>query len=277
MIQSIKVLMIGDIIGKPGRLAIQKLLPRIVAKSDVDLVIANGENVAGGLGITIETARKIFSCGVDVITTGNHVWKHKKVYDYLDEEHRILRPANYPVQNPGRGWGVYTTSGGVKIGVLNLNGRVFMDPLNCPFSEADRAIKEMRTETSSIIVDFHAEASSEKQAMGWHLDGLVSLVAGTHTHVQTADERILPGGTGYITDIGMTGPMDSVIGMQRDAALLRLLYAMPSSMKPARKNIQLHGALARIDSGTGKCTGIERISRKLDSTHPDGDDSSDNP
>ena len=267
----VKVFLVGDIVGKPGRLALRSLLPGIVSNNQIDFVIANGENAAGGIGITPDTAAKMFSSGVDVITTGNHIWKHKSILDYLDSEERILRPANYPDQAPGKGWRIYKTAGGIDISVINLNGRVFMESLNCPFAEAQKAIQNIGSKVPVRIIDFHAEATSEKQAMGWHLDGRASLVGGTHTHVQTADERILPEGTGFITDIGMTGPMDSVIGMQREHALSKFLHAMPRPMKPAKNNIQLHGIIVKIDPRTGKCVDIERVSRKL--LTPQDDDS----
>jgi metallophosphoesterase (TIGR00282 family) len=225
----------------------------------VDLVIANGENASGGFGITPETAKELFANGIHFITTGNHVWDKREVYDYLEREQRIIRPANYPAGAPGRGSATVNTPGGIKIGILNLEGRIFMDNLECPFKTADREIASLSQTTSIIIVDFHAEATSEKSSLGWHLDGRVTAVIGTHTHVQTADERVLTDGTAYITDAGMTGSFDSVIGMRKDEPVRKFITQLPSKFEVAKKDIRINGVLLQIDETTGRATSIERI------------------
>ena len=219
-----RVLFIGDVIGRPGRSAIGNILPELEEKHRPQLVVANGENLAGGLGITQETANELFSYGVHILTTGNHIWSRKEILDYIDSDERILRPANYPRGTPGRGYKVVTSDEGqgkdwgdsVSVAVLNLSGRIFMDPLDDPFAVAKDIVPELREKANIVILDFHAEATSEKVAMGWYLDGQVSAVIGTHTHVQTADETILPDHTAYITDVGMTGPIDSILGIKKD-------------------------------------------------------------
>jgi metallophosphoesterase (TIGR00282 family) len=255
----VNILFIGDIVGKPGRQAVSRQLHRLVDRYRVDLVIANGENAAGGFGITAETARELFDCGVHLLTTGNHVWDKKDSHGYVDQELRILRPANYPEGTPGRGSTIIKTPGGTKIGVLNIEGRIFMNNLECPFRAADRAIDALKSETPIIFVDFHAEATSEKSAMGWYLDGRVSAVVGTHTHVQTADERLLPDGTAYLTDAGMTGAFDSVIGVRKDEPIQKFLSHLPTKFEVAKKNIRLNGVVVQIDDLTGKALSIERI------------------
>jgi metallophosphoesterase (TIGR00282 family) len=252
------VLFIGDVVGAPGRRALEELLSRVVDRHFIDLVITNGENASGGLGITPVIADQLLALGIDVLTSGNHIWKHKEILPYLEATDRLLRPANYPPETPGRGLCLVETAAGEKAAVLNLEGRVFMNPLECPFRTADRLLASISPEIRIIIVDMHAEATSEKQAMGWHLDGRVSAVVGTHTHVQTADERILPGGTGYITDAGMTGPVDSVIGMKREIILERFLSQLPQPFKVATQNIQLQGVILKIDD-QGRCQEINRL------------------
>lgn len=256
----VKILFIGDIVGSPGRQAVSRLLHRIVDQHRIDLVIANGENAAGGFGITEEKARELFSLGIDVLTSGNHVWDKKEAFPYIRREERLLRPANYPPDTIGRGSTMVRTAGGVNVAVLNLEGRVFMNGLDCPFRVADREIVHLREQASVIIVDFHAEATSEKMSLGWHLDGRVSAVIGTHTHVQTADERILPGGTAYITDVGMTGSFDSVIGVRKDLAIERFLTQMPVRFEIAKKDIRLNGIVVDVDEASGKSLSVERIS-----------------
>jgi hypothetical protein len=255
----VSLLFIGDIVGKPGRHALSRELDRLVDRHRVDLVIANGENAAGGFGITEETARDLFACGIHLLTSGNHVWDKKDSIGYIDREERLLRPANYPAGAPGRGSTVLATAGGIKVGVLNLEGRVFMHTLECPFRVADRELETLRRETPIIFVDFHAEATSEKIALGWYLDGRASAVIGTHTHVQTADERVLPGGTAYLTDAGMTGAFESVIGVRREEVLHRFLTQLPTKFEVAKKDVRLHGAVIQVDETTGKALGIERI------------------
>jgi len=254
-----RILLIGDIIGKPGREAIEGLLEKVIADYGIEFTIANGENAAGGMGITPSIAIDMLNQGVDVLTSGNHIWAKKEIIPFLDEESRILRPANYPAQAPGRGAGVFQSSNGHKVGVLNLEGRVFMKHLDCPFRVGEREIEVLRTQTNILIVDFHAEATSEKMAMGWFLNGKVSAVLGTHTHVQTCDEKILNEGTAYITDVGMTGPLASVIGIRKQVALERLLTQIPWKFDVATDEIELQGVVVDIDTEMGQAKDIERI------------------
>lgn len=259
MNETTRVLFIGDIIGKPGRIAVRELLPRLVGQCSPDLVIANGENSAGGFGITAEVAEELKKLQIDVITSGNHIWDKKEIYEYIKGERRLLRPLNYPNGAPGYGFGVFECASGVKVGVLNLMGRVFMDNLECPFRTGREAINKLREQTPVIIVDLHAETTSEKAAIGWHFDGLVSAVIGTHTHIQTSDERVLTNGTAFITDAGMTGPTDSVIGMRKEMIIERFLTQMPVRFDVAAKGIELQGVLVTIGSLDGKAKKIERI------------------
>lgn len=253
---------IGDIVGEPGRETVANLLPKLKKNQLIDFTVANGENSAGGIGITKETAQDIFHAGVDVITLGNHAWSKREVYSYLDEDTRIVRPANYPGGAPGRGWGVYRTNDGHKIGIFNLCGRVFIDNLENPFRTADGIIETLSKETSVILVDFHGEVTSEKAAFGWYVDGRVSAVLGTHTHVQTADERILPKGTAFLTDTGMTGPMDSVIGMKKETVISRFLTCLPNKFEVAAGPTIFSAVVVEIDPITGKATAIERILKR---------------
>jgi len=255
----VKLLFIGDVIGKPGRDALSRELHRIVDRHMVDLVIANGENAAGGFGITAETAQDLFKCGIHLLTSGNHIWDKKDSLEYIKREERIIRPANYPEGTPGRGSAIVSTPGGVKVGVLNLEGRVFMNNLDCPFRCADREIAKLKEQTPIVFVDFHAEATSEKTSMGWYLDGRVSAVVGTHTHVQTADERILNAGTAYITDAGMTGAFDSVIGVKKEEAIYKFVTQRPAKFEIAKKDIRINGVVIEVDEKSGLALGIERI------------------
>ena len=255
----VKLLFIGDIIGKPGRQAVSRELHRLVDRHMVDLVIANGENAAGGFGITEETANDLYKCGIHVLTSGNHIWDKKESLDFINREERLLRPANYPDGTPGRGSALFVTAGGAKVAVLNLEGRVFMNNLDCPFRTADREIERLRAETPIIFVDFHAEATSEKASLGWYLDGRVSAIIGTHTHIQTADERILPNGTAYLTDAGMTGGFDSVIGVKKEEAITKFLSQLPVKFDIAKNNLRLNGAVIAVDELSGKALNIERI------------------
>ncbi len=259
-----KILFIGDIVGKPGRVILRTGLAAIVARHGIDLVVANVENAAGGFGITREIGDEIRSYGVDVMTTGNHVWDKKEALDYLPNEPRVIRPANFPAGAPGRGRYVARTPAGDHVGVINVMGRVFMTPIDDPFVVSLAEIEVVRAEARIIMVDMHAEATSEKQAMGWHLDGKVTAVFGTHTHVQTADERILPGGTAYITDVGMTGPHDSIIGVEKEAALRRFRQALPARFATATGDPRLHAVIVTADTRTGLATGIERLSLSAD-------------
>ncbi|EHP86229.1 metallophosphoesterase [Geobacter metallireducens RCH3] len=256
----VNILFIGDIVGAPGRQAVSRELHRLIDRYRIDLVIANGENAAGGFGITEEKARELYSLGIDVLTSGNHVWDKKESYPYIRREERLVRPANYPPETIGRGSTVVRTAGGISIGILNLEGRVFMNSLDCPFRAADREIVQLKEQANIIFVDFHAEATSEKVALGWYLDGKVSAVVGTHTHVQTADERILPGGTAYMTDAGMTGSFDSVIGVKKELAVERFTSQMPVRFEVAKKDIRLNGVVLGIDEMSGSALSVERIS-----------------
>jgi len=255
----VNILFIGDIVGKPGRQAISRELHRLVDRYSVDVVIANGENASGGFGITAETAKELFACGIHLFTSGNHIWDKKEALDYLQREDRIIRPANYPEGTPGRGSALVTTPGGDKIGVINLEGRVFMNNLECPFRTADREIAALSASTKIIIVDFHAEATSEKSSLGWYLDGRVSAVVGTHTHVQTADERVLTAGTAYITDVGMTGAFDSVIGVRKEEPIQKFLTHLPAKFEVAKKDLRINAVVLAIDAGSGMALGIERV------------------
>ena len=254
------ILFIGDIVGRPGRELVQKGLRGLVEHFDIDVTIANAENSAAGFGITRDIGATLLEWGVDVMTSGNHIWDKKEALEYIDAEARLLRPANYPAGVPGRGSYVAQTRDGRAIGVINVMGRVFMTPLDDPFSVVLREIHAIRHRTRVIFVDMHAEATSEKIAMGWHLDGKVTAVIGTHTHVQTADERVLPNGTAYMTDAGMTGPHDSIIGMEKDPSLARFLSAMPTKFEPATGNPRLNGAVIQADDKTGRAMKITRIS-----------------
>ncbi|GBD11852.1 hypothetical protein HRbin23_01531 [bacterium HR23] len=251
-----RVLFIGDVIGKPGRRALQALLPSLRRELAPDLVIANGENAAGGNGLTLETAHEILSAGVDIITSGNHIWDQKDFLPHLDGELPVLRPLNYPPGVPGKG---YLQRG--EVVVVNLQGRTFMPPIDCPFRTADRLLESLHG-PHIIIVDFHAEATSEKQAMGWYLDGRVSAVLGTHTHVPTADPRILPKGTAFITDVGMCGPVNSIIGVEVEAILERFLTQLPRKFGVATGPAVLHAVLVDIDDHTGRARSIQRVDRE---------------
>ena len=254
------ILFIGDIVGRPGRDLVQKGLRALVEHYDVDFTIANAENAAAGFGLTRDIGDTLLDWGIDVMTSGNHIWDKKEVLEYIPGEPRLLRPANFPAGVPGRGSCVAQTRDGRSVGVINLMGRVFMAPLDDPFAVALREIDAVRHRARIIFVDVHAEATSEKIAMGWHLDGRVTAVIGTHTHVQTADERILPGGTAYLTDAGMTGPHDSIIGMEREPSLARFLNGMPARYEPATGNPRLNGVIVEADVSTGRALGITRVS-----------------
>jgi metallophosphoesterase (TIGR00282 family) len=255
----VKVLFIGDIVGEPGRKLVKQLLPELVRTHVPDLVIANGENAAGGFGITPLIADELFSLGIHVLTSGNHVWDKKDIEPYLPKQDRLIRPANYPGGSPGFGSVVVPTDSAGKAAVLNLEGRVFMSNLEDPFRMAEGEIERLRKETRVIIIDFHAEATSEKAALAWHLDGKVSAVLGTHTHVQTADERVLPGGTAFMTDVGMTGPTDSVIGVKKEDAISRFLTQRPHKFEIAKGPVHLDAVVIDIDQKSGRAKGIERI------------------
>ncbi len=258
------LLFIGDIVGRPGRAAVRSRLPELVSRYQIEFTIANAENAAGGLGVTPTVAEELLDAGIDVLTTGNHVWRHRNFVGFAEAERRVLRPANFPPGIPGRGAEVYVTPHSGSVGVLSVVGRVFMDPLDCPFRAADRGIEELRGKTNLIVVDIHAEASSEKVALGWYLDGRVGAAIGTHTHVQTADERLLPKGTAYITDVGMTGPRDSVIGIRRESVIQRFLTGMPNRFEVATGPVILSGVVVAIDAETGRARSIERVAELIE-------------
>lgn len=257
----VKILGIGDIVGKPGRNIIRDRLKRFVADQHIDFVVGNGENLSGGSGIMPYEADEMFLSGVHVITGGDHVWGKKEIIPYIDQQPRLLRPANYPPENPGRGHTIMEAANGVKVGVIHVQGRVFMNNMqaDCPFKAARRLCDEILKTTPVIVVDMHAEATSEKIAIGWYLDGTASFIFGTHTHIQTADERILPNGTAYITDAGMTGPYESVIGRKTDRVLHKFLTQMPSHFEVATGDVRLCGAVATVDSETGRASAIHRV------------------
>jgi metallophosphoesterase (TIGR00282 family) len=258
-----KILFIGDIVGSPGREAVKKLVIPLKREYSLDFVVANAENAAGGSGITSKVAAELFSSGVDVLTSGDHIWKKSEIFELINKEERILRPLNFPAGAPGRGAAVFKSAGGAKIGIINVNGRVFMEPLECPFKTAMKAVEELGKETKVILVDIHAEATSEKVALGWYLDGKVSAVLGTHTHIQTADEKILPKGSAYITDAGMTGPYDSVIGRRVEDVLTRFLSSVPVKFEVAQENVQLHGVVVSVDEATGRADSILRLQKRM--------------
>jgi 2',3'-cyclic-nucleotide 2'-phosphodiesterase len=253
------VLMVGDIFGDSGRAALAKLLPKLRQQHAIDVAVVNIENAAGGFGVTPQIARTVLEAGgVDVLTSGNHIWDKKEIIPYIGKENLLLRPANFPVGTPGSGY-ITVKAGPHRVAVLNLMGRVFMNPIDCPFRKADEIVAELRRETPVVLVDMHAEATSEVMALGWYLDGRVSAVVGTHRHVQTSDERILPGGTAYITDLGMTGPVDSVIGVDKDIIIQRFLTQMPIRFEPAKGPAALRGVVIAVDPDTGRATSIQRL------------------
>lgn len=254
-----RIMMVGDVVGKAGRLATQEWLPILKEQHSVDFVIVNGENAAGGIGITPDIASGLLDReGVNVVTLGNHAWGKREIYSYLDQQPRLLRPANYPPGAPGQGHGLYQV-GGLLVGVIAMQGRTFMEPVDDPFRSIDEILLTMLKKTRIIVIDFHAEATSEKQAFGWHVDGKVSAVIGTHTHVQTADERILTQGTAYLTDVGMTGPIDSIIGMRKDIVLPKFVSGLPARFEVADGEYQLNAVLVDVDPVTGMALDIQRI------------------
>ncbi len=263
-----RILFIGDIVGSPGREIVRERLADIVAQQQVDLVIANCENAASGFGITPRLVEELLAAGVEVLSGGNHIWDRKEIFEYIPHEPRLLRPANFPDGNPGSGLHLGTAKNGVKYAVLNLQGRVFMTPIDCPFRAADRELARIPPGVSVVIVDIHAEASSEKMAMGWYLDGRVTAVIGTHTHVPTADEQILPGGTAFISDVGMTGPHAGIIGMDRDGIIKKFLNGLPARFEVAEGDVQLNAVLIVADAAAGngqpRARSIERLRYRLD-------------
>ena len=258
------ILFIGDIVGQPGRRIVAERLRDIAAQRELDLVIANAENAASGFGITPRLAEELFGAGIDLLTGGNHSWDRKEILDYFPHEPRLLRPANYPAGSPGTGLFIGAAKNGVGYAVLNLQGRVFMPSIDCPFRTAERELKLIPADVKVVVVDMHAETTSEKEAMGWYLDGRVSAVIGTHTHVATADEQVLARGTAYITDVGMTGPHDSVIGMEKAAILKRFLDGLPARFEVAAGDVQMNCVLLDVDQASGRARAIERVRYKLD-------------
>lgn len=254
-----KILFIGDIVGTDALAMVVRLIKGFKEKYNADALIVNGENIYEGKSLTKKHAEELFGVGVDIITTGNHVWERWEARPLMKEERRILRPLNYPRENGGAGYAIFETATGVKIGVLSIQGRVFLPPIDCPFKAADWALERILAVTPNILVDFHAEATAEKQAMGFYLDGRVSAVLGTHTHVQTADERILPNGTAYLTDVGMTGPYDSCVGLRTDIAIKRFIYGTPHKYETAKGDLKISGAVIEIDPATGRALSIERF------------------
>ena len=257
------ILMVGDVYGEPGRQAIARLLPRLRQEHAIDFCVVNVENAAGGFGVTAAIAKQVLEAGADVMTSGNHIWDKREIVEYITRENLLLRPANFPAGTPGAGH-VTIKSGPHKIAVLNLMGRVFMRELECPFRVADREVALLHEEANVILIDFHAEATAEKIALAWYLDGRVSALLGTHTHVQTADDRVLPKGTGYITDAGMTGPFDSVIGVRKELAIQKFLTLLPTRFEPATGDVRLNGVHLDIDEATGRCRHIERLALSLE-------------
>lgn len=262
--RTLRILFIGDIVGSPGRELVANRLADVVEARQVDLVIANGENAASGFGITPRLAEELLAMGIEVLTGGNHIWDRKEILDYIPGQPRLLRPANFPETSPGSGLYAGTARNGVPYAVLNLQGRVFMASNDCPFRAADREIARIPASTRVILVDMHGETTSEKEAMGWYLDGRVSAVLGTHTHVATADEKILPGGTAYITDVGMTGPHNGVIGMEKSAILRRFLEGLPVRFEVASGEVQMNTVLLEVDEATGRSLAIERLRFRAD-------------
>ena len=255
-----RILILGDVVGRPGRSAVRDLVPGLVKTEAIDLVVANVENAAGGMGVDIKSAEEMLSAGVHVLTSGNHIWKKKEIYPYLENKSRLLRPANYPNGAPGRGWIEWSGQRGLRALVVNVQGRVFMpNHVDDPFRCVDGILKEHGGYSRVVIVDMHAEATSEKVAMGWFLDGRASIVYGTHTHVQTADERLLPGGTAYITDLGMCGPWDSVIGIEKENVIEGFLTQLPRKFEVAKENVVLQGIIVDVDEETGRARDIRRL------------------
>ncbi len=261
-----KVLFLGDVFGKPGRQAVQRLVPKLIGRHGLDLVVANAENSAAGVGVTPDSADELLAAEVDLLTSGNHIWSKREIGPYLNRAgSRLIRPANYPKGAPGRGRAVVETPDGRKLGVINLEGRVFMKTLDDPFQRAREEVEALKAEgCRCILVDMHCEATSEKNAMGWFLDGQVSAVLGTHTHVQTADQRVLPGGTAFITDVGMCGPWDSIIGVKKELVLERFLTQRPMAFEPARREVHLQGAIVDLDDATGRARSIERVQERVE-------------
>jgi 2',3'-cyclic-nucleotide 2'-phosphodiesterase len=256
----LNILVIGDIVGKPGRAIIEALLPKLQKENDISFTIANAENAAGGRGLTLEVKDEILGSGVDVLTMGNHVWDNKNIFSFIDDEPRLIRPLNYPGDCPGQGYHIYSAGFNKKIAVINASGRIYLPPLDCPFQTVSDVLKDLRDKVDYTIIDFHAEATSEKLAFGYFFDGKVTAVLGTHTHVQTADERIMPNGTGYITDLGMTGPVYSILGMEKDPIIDKFLHGRPARFDVATGPAQIQGVILKLDENSFKVLEIKRFS-----------------
>ena len=262
-----RILVLGDVMGRPARRAMRDLVPSLIKTEEIDLVVANAENAAGGMGVDIKSAHELLSAGAQVLTSGNHIWKKKEIYSYLDEHDHLIRPANFPVGAPGKGWCRWQRNGFSAL-VINLQGRVFMpNHVDDPFRCVDEILRQQGRSCPVVIVDMHAEATSEKNAMGWYLDGRASLVYGTHTHVQTADERILPGGTAFITDVGMCGPLDSVIGMEKEGVIKGFLTQLPRQFEVAEDNVVLQGVIVDVDNHSGRARDIRRLKVHWQASH----------
>ena len=259
----VRILCVGDVVGRPGRRVLRELLPELRRRHQLDFIVVNGENAAGGFGVVPQTLQELLDEDVDVITSGNHIWDKKEAISLLEQSERLLRPLNFPEGVPGRGWGIYATAAGQPVGVINAQGRVFMTAIECPFRQVEAVLPLIQARAKIILVDFHAEATSEKVAFGRFLDGRVTAVFGTHTHVQTADEQILPRKTAYITDLGMTGPHESVIGMDIKASIQRFLTQLPGKFEPENKGLRLNGLLLEADPETGQALRVERLNLPL--------------
>ncbi|MDO8644690.1 MAG: TIGR00282 family metallophosphoesterase [bacterium] len=258
-----KIFIIGDIFGEPGRQAVKKGLPEVIQEHKVDFVIANCENAAHGRGVTPKIADDFFAQKINVLTSGNHIWDQREIIPYLNQNNRLLRPANYPPGVPGVGYGIFDDYLGIRVGVINLEGNIFLSPKDCPFRKVDAILEEWKGKTDLVVVDMHAEVTSEKRGMGWYLNGRVAAVVGTHTHVQTADEEVLNKGTAYLSDLGMTGPHNSVIGLKTEIAHYKFLKKMPHAFEVAEGDMRLHGAIIEVDERTGRAEKIQRIQKKI--------------
>jgi len=254
-----RILFIGDVFGKPGRNAVKRIVPSLIRERNIDYVIANVENLTSGHGVDKKRLKEMFDAGVNIGTGGNHIWQNRAVFDFIDDERRLLRPANYPEPCPGKGYRIYESPTGEPVAVINLLGRVFMPPVECPFKTTEKILRKIDGDAKIILVDFHAEATSEKLALARYFDGSISMMAGTHTHIQTADEQIFRGGTASITDVGMTGPYDSIIGMAQDEVITKFLTGRPSRFKAAKNDVWLHAVLLTVDNTNGNASAIERI------------------
>ncbi|NLW91290.1 MAG: TIGR00282 family metallophosphoesterase [Syntrophomonadaceae bacterium] len=257
------ILFIGDIVGKPGRKAIKEVLSSIINKHEISFTIANAENAAGGRGLNRDVLNELLNMEIDVLTMGNHVWDNKDIYNFIDDEVRLIRPINFPPHCPGQGYHIFTAGINQKVAVINAMGRVFMSPLDCPFRAVDEILEAIREKADIILVDFHAEATSEKLAFANYFDGRVTAVLGTHTHIQTSDERILDNGTAYITDVGMTGPLDSILGMDKEMVIQKIVYQRPVRLEVAKGPLQFEAVVINFDDSKGQVTGIQRVSQHL--------------